>query len=101
MSDRPSALFSSMTPFRCDEYKLMVLSAPAKALGARPGQFFQLRCPSPDGAEVWMRRPMSIYAVYPEQGRLDFLYKVAGRGERKSKRQTSRHYSASRMSSSA
>jgi dihydroorotate dehydrogenase electron transfer subunit len=65
-----------------EEYKQMVLKAPAKALGARPGQFFQLRCPSPDGAEVWMRRPMSIYAVYPEQGRIDFLYKVAGRGTR-------------------
>jgi dihydroorotate dehydrogenase electron transfer subunit len=63
-----------------DEYKLMILEAPDKALGAKPGQFFQLRCPSPDGAEVWMRRPMSIYAVYPDKHRMDFLYKVAGRG---------------------
>jgi dihydroorotate dehydrogenase electron transfer subunit len=63
-----------------EEYKLMVLDAPPKALGVEPGQFFQLRCPSPDGAEVWTRRPMSIYAAYPEQGRLEFLYKVAGRG---------------------
>ena len=52
------------------EYKLMALDAPDKALTARAGQFFQLLCPSPDGAEVWMRRPMSIYAVHPDQGRL-------------------------------
>jgi dihydroorotate dehydrogenase electron transfer subunit len=63
-----------------EEYKLMILEAPEKALGVKPGQFFQLRCPSPDGAEVWMRRPMSIYAAYPDRHRIDFLYKVAGRG---------------------
>ncbi|MGH7090410.1 MAG: dihydroorotate dehydrogenase electron transfer subunit [Stellaceae bacterium] len=63
-----------------EEYKLMVLDAPPKALTARPGQFFQLLCPSPDGAEVWTRRPMSIYVVDAAAGRLEFLYKVLGRG---------------------
>ena len=63
-----------------EEYKLMVLDAPPKALTARAGQFFQLLCPSPDGAEVWTRRPMSIYVVDAANGRLEFLYKVLGRG---------------------
>ncbi len=63
-----------------DEYVLMVLNAPARALTARAGQFFHILCPSPDGAEIWMRRPMSIYRVDPDAGQLEFLYKCEGRG---------------------
>ena len=33
-----------------DEYKLMVLKTPEKALTAYAGQFFHLLCPTPDGA---------------------------------------------------
>lgn len=62
------------------EYKLVVLAAPNRALKAYAGQFFHLLCPSPDGAEVWMRRPMSIYRTDPAAGRLEFLYKCEGRG---------------------
>ncbi len=65
-----------------DEYKHMVLDAPARALNAKAGQFFHLLCPSPDGAEVWMRRPMSVYRVDQAAGRLEFLYKCEGRGTR-------------------
>jgi dihydroorotate dehydrogenase electron transfer subunit len=43
---------------------------------------FHLLCPSPDGAEVWMRRPMSIYRLDKENGHVEFLYKVEGRGTR-------------------
>jgi len=64
------------------EYKLLVLEAPERALRARGGQFFHLLCPSPDGAEVWMRRPMSIYRIDRGAGRLEFLYKCDGRGTR-------------------
>ena len=63
-----------------DEYILMVLDAPARALTAKAGQFFHLLCPTPDGAEVWMRRPMSIYRIDKDGGRLEFLYKREGRG---------------------
>src|SRR4051795_9350906 len=41
---------------------------------------FHLLCPSPDGAEVWMRRPMSIYRVNKATGEVEFLYKREGRG---------------------
>lgn len=63
-----------------DEYKHLVVKASPKALAARPGQFFQLLCPSPDEVEVWFRRPQSVYRVARSIGRLEFLYKVVGRG---------------------
>ena len=63
-----------------DEYKHLVVKATPKALAARAGQFFQLLCPSPDAIEVWFRRPQSVYRVARSSGRLEFLYKVVGRG---------------------
>ena len=63
-----------------DEYRLMVLDVPKRALTAEAGQFFHLLCPTPDGAEVWMRRPMSIYRINQPAGQLEFLYKCEGRG---------------------
>lgn len=62
------------------EYKLLTLETPPRALAAQAGQFFHLLCPTPDGAEVWMRRPMSVYRVDREAGQLQFLYKCEGRG---------------------
>src|SRR5215510_13654627 len=46
-----------------EEYKHVVLKVHEHALKAYAGQMFHLLCPSPDGAEVWMRRPMSVYRV--------------------------------------
>jgi dihydroorotate dehydrogenase electron transfer subunit len=63
-----------------DEYKHLVVKATPKALAAQPGQFFQLLCPSPDAIEIWFRRPQSVYRVARSSGRLEFLYKVVGRG---------------------
>jgi dihydroorotate dehydrogenase electron transfer subunit len=65
-----------------DQYKHLVVKASPKALAAGPGQFFQLLCPSPDEIEVWFRRPQSVYRVARSSGRLEFLYKVVGRGTR-------------------
>jgi dihydroorotate dehydrogenase electron transfer subunit len=63
-----------------EEYKHLVMTVHERALEARAGQMFHLLCPSPDSAEVWMRRPMSIYRVNKDAGQLEFLYKVEGRG---------------------
>jgi len=63
-----------------EEYKHIVLKVHPQALKAYAGQMFHLLCPSPDGAEVWMRRPMSVYRVDREAGQIEFLYKVEGRG---------------------
>src|SRR5687768_12856946 len=65
-----------------EEYKHLVVKASPKALAATPGQFFHLLCPSPDEGEVWFRRPQSVYRVQRSSGRLEFLYKVVGRGTR-------------------
>jgi dihydroorotate dehydrogenase electron transfer subunit len=64
------------------EYKHIILKAHAHALKAYAGQMFHLLCPSPDGAEVWMRRPMSVYRVDRDAGHVEFLYKCEGRGTR-------------------
>jgi dihydroorotate dehydrogenase electron transfer subunit len=63
-----------------EEYKHLVVRATPKALAAQPGQFFHLLCPSPDEGEIWFRRPQSVYRVARSAGRLEFLYKVVGRG---------------------
>ncbi len=63
-----------------EEYKHLVVKATPKALAAQPGQFFHLLCPSPDEGEVWFRRPQSVYRVARSSGRIEFLYKVVGRG---------------------
>jgi dihydroorotate dehydrogenase electron transfer subunit len=64
------------------EYKHLILKVHAQALKAYAGQMFHLLCPSPDGAEVWMRRPMSVYRVDKAGGQVEFLYKTEGRGTR-------------------
>ncbi len=65
-----------------DEYKHVILRVHPHALTAYAGQMFHLLCPSPDGAEVWMRRPMSVYRVDRDAGCVEFLYKCEGRGTR-------------------
>src|SRR5215203_7535241 len=65
-----------------EEYIHLILKVHPHALKAYAGQMFHLLCPSPDGAEVWMRRPMSVYRVDQAQGQIEFLYKSEGRGTR-------------------
>jgi dihydroorotate dehydrogenase electron transfer subunit len=62
------------------EYKHLVVGASPKSLAVKPGQFFNLLCPSPDDGELWLRRPQSVYRIDRERGRLEFLYKCVGRG---------------------
>jgi dihydroorotate dehydrogenase electron transfer subunit len=64
------------------EYKHLVVEASPKALTVNPGQFFNLLCPSPDVGELYFRRPQSVYRIDRKRGRIEFLYKCAGRGTR-------------------
>jgi len=64
------------------EYKQVVVEVHEHALRAYAGQMFHLLCPSPDGTDVWMRRPMSVYRVDKARSCVEFLYKVEGRGTR-------------------
>ena len=65
------------------DYRLLSLEAPHELLVAcRPGQFFHLLCPSGETDAAFLRRPMSIFDADVAEGRLRFLYKVAGVGTR-------------------
>ena len=64
------------------EYKHLVVEASPKAMTVRPGQFFNLLCPSRDGGELFFRRPQSVYRIDRKRGRIEFLYKCVGRGTR-------------------
>ena len=66
-----------------DRYRHIAVTAPNAALGAAPGQFFQLLCPGQGEGTHFLRRPMSVYRVVQDAGRLEFLYKVAGTGTRR------------------
>jgi dihydroorotate dehydrogenase electron transfer subunit len=61
-----------------DEYRVLVLLAPAIARQVKPGQFVHLRVPRL--AEAVLRRPFSVFKA--EGGRLALLYKCIGRGTR-------------------
>jgi dihydroorotate dehydrogenase electron transfer subunit len=62
-------------------YMHLVIAAPPKALAARPGQFFNLLCPSLDANDagaLWPRQPLSVYRVDAARARIGFVHKVAG-----------------------
>ena len=52
------------------------LACPRIAARARPGSFVHMRCAD----ELLMRRPMSVMRASREQGWIDILFKVHGRG---------------------
>jgi dihydroorotate dehydrogenase electron transfer subunit len=64
------------------EYRRLVARCSDTAAAAGPGQFFQLLCPQPAGAQPFLRRPMSLYGADAEGRAVEFLYKVAGAGTR-------------------
>lgn len=62
------------------EYKHLVLDAPHGSAKAEAGQFFHLLCPTRAGLAPFLRRPMSIYRIDRAGARLEFLYKIVGKG---------------------
>jgi len=65
-----------------DRYRHLVLEAPPPLCRATPGQFFHLLCPPAAGDEPFLRRPMSVYRIAPEERAIEFLYNVVGAGTR-------------------
>lgn len=64
-------------------YKHIRLEADAPiARITKPGQFYQLRCPTTDTEQPFLLRPMSVYGAGPQAGRIEFLYNVTGVGTR-------------------
>jgi dihydroorotate dehydrogenase electron transfer subunit len=62
------------------EYRHLVVGCGTASAAALPGQFFQLLCPHTEGAQPFLRRPMSLYGADPERRQVEFLYKVTGAG---------------------
>ncbi|MXX98975.1 MAG: dihydroorotate dehydrogenase electron transfer subunit [Gammaproteobacteria bacterium] len=65
----------SHTVYSHQQYR-MVLHAPRCAKTARPANFVHLRC----SEALAMRRPYSIMSASREQGHIEILYKVVGKG---------------------
>ena len=64
-------------------YKYLRLACPVPlASGTSAGQFYQLACPVSDAEKPFLRRPMSVYGIGPEEDRIEFLYHVKGLGTR-------------------
>ena len=64
-------------------YKFIRLSCPTPlAHSTVAGQFFQLACPVSETQAPFLRRPMSVYGIGPEEDRIEFLYHVKGLGTR-------------------
>jgi dihydroorotate dehydrogenase electron transfer subunit len=63
-----------------DSYKHLVLDAGHDAAHTAPGQFFHLLCPTLGENAPFFRRPMSVYRIDRARARLEFLYKIVGRG---------------------
>jgi dihydroorotate dehydrogenase electron transfer subunit len=62
------------------EYRHLVVGCGAASASAAPGQFFQLLCPHTEGAQPFLRRPMSLYGADSERRQVEFLYKITGAG---------------------
>jgi dihydroorotate dehydrogenase electron transfer subunit len=64
-------------------YKYLRLACPAPlARATSAGQFYQLACPVSEAEAPFLRRPMSVYGIGPEDERIEFLYHVKGPGTR-------------------
>jgi dihydroorotate dehydrogenase electron transfer subunit len=64
-------------------YKYLRLRTPGPVAHATvAGQFFQLACPAGGSEMPFLRRPMSVYGIGPEEDRVEFLYHVKGVGTR-------------------
>ncbi len=62
-------------------YKYIRLESDAPIANiTRPGQFYQLNCPTAAEEQPFLLRPMSVYGAGPEAGRIEFLYNVTGVG---------------------
>jgi len=59
---------------------LLRLSAPAIARAGRSGQFLMVRCAEEGSSDPLLRRPLALHRLVREQGQVEVLVRVVGRG---------------------
>lgn len=63
-----------------ERYRRLVLAADTIATTALAGQFLMITVPPAQGERILLPRPMAIHRRHPEQGTVEVIYGVAGRG---------------------
>ncbi|HSP51762.1 MAG TPA: hypothetical protein VLO00_02605, partial [Cryobacterium sp.] len=63
-----------------ERYRRLVLATDTIATTALAGQFLMITVPPADGERILLPRPMAIHRRHPEQGTVEVIYGVAGRG---------------------
>ncbi|WP_198417128.1 dihydroorotate oxidase electron transfer subunit [Cryobacterium sinapicolor] len=63
-----------------ERYRRLVLASATIATTALAGQFLMITVPPALGERILLPRPMAIHRRHPEQGTVEVIYGVAGRG---------------------
>ena len=63
-----------------ERYRRLVLKTDTIATTALAGQFLMITVPPAEGERILLPRPMAIHRRHPEQGTVEVIYGVAGRG---------------------
>ncbi|TFD26830.1 dihydroorotate oxidase electron transfer subunit [Cryobacterium cryoconiti] len=63
-----------------ERYRRLVLRTATIATTALAGQFLMITVPPKGGERILLPRPMAIHRRHPEQGTVEVIYGVAGRG---------------------
>ncbi|TFC76974.1 dihydroorotate oxidase electron transfer subunit [Cryobacterium cheniae] len=63
-----------------ERYRRLVLATDTIATTALAGQFLMITVPPAEGERILLPRPMAIHRRHPEQGTVEVIYGVAGRG---------------------
>jgi dihydroorotate dehydrogenase electron transfer subunit len=74
-----SATVLANTPVMPGTY-LLRLQSPELAHAGRPGQFVMVRCAEEGSHDPLLRRPLALHRLDREQGQVELLVRVAGRG---------------------
>lgn len=61
-------------------YSLLTIEVPEIAMYAKPGQFVMVACREQGSLDPLLRRPLSIHDILADEGRIQLLYQLRGRG---------------------
>jgi len=61
-------------------YSLLTIEVPEIAMYAKPGQFVMVACREQGSLDPLLRRPLSLHDILADEGRIQLLYQLRGRG---------------------